>query len=96
MKNKLAVHQQAVRMSASRQTSDREELIAKKENLLVPDYRSRQPIWELCYSPTKVAVSVESDVSISGAVTNTSRVMNEPITSIPKNNRLLWKYISSN
>ena len=46
MKSKFAIHQQAVLMDsvASRRTSDREELIAKKEHLLFPDNRSRLPV----------------------------------------------------
>ena len=38
--------------SASRLTSDREELIAKKENLLVQDYRSRLPVENFPFAET--------------------------------------------
>ena len=37
----------------------------------------------------KLTDSVDSDVSTDGATTNTSRVVNKPIKSIPKKNRLL-------
>ena len=50
--------------SASFLTSDREELIAKKENLLVQDYRSRLPVDNfpiLSHSHTKVTDSADSD-----------------------------------
>ena len=62
---------------ASRRTNDREEFIAKKENLLFRDYR-----WELSDSSRKLT---------DGTATKTSCVVNETITSISKNNRLLWK-----
>ena len=64
MKIKLAVHQQAVRMDSVEQSleSDREELITKKKNLLVQDYRSRLPL-ELFHSSTKATDSIDSDVS---------------------------------
>ena len=78
--------------SASRRTRDREELIAKKEILLVQDYRSRLPVENFpILQLTKVTGSVDSGVSTDGAARNTSRAMNEPITSIPKNSPLLWK-----
>ena len=48
-------------------------------------YSSRTISHNFSHSSTKVTDSVDSDV----AATNRSRVINEPITSIPKNNRLL-------
>ena len=66
---------------ASRQTSYHEELIAKKEILLVPAHLLW--LWQLSHSLTKVTDSVDS------AAMNTSCVMNEPIWSIPRNNCLL-------
>ena len=66
---------------ANRQTSYHEELIAKKEILLVPAHLLW--LWQLSHSLTKVTDSVDS------AAMNTSCVMNEPIWSIPRNNCLL-------
>ena len=84
---KFAVHQQAVRMDNVGQSSD--EWPWRKKSVTT----SR---WELSDSSTKMTDSVYSDISTDGTATNTSRVVNEPITSIPKNNRLLSKYISNN
>ena len=41
------------RLSASRRTSDHEDLIARNENLLVVDYRSRLPVYNFPIHPQK-------------------------------------------
>ena len=58
----------------------------------LPGLSSRLPIENFPIHRQNLTDSVDSDVSTDGAAaTRTSRDVNEPITFIPKNNRLLWK-----
>ena len=77
-------------MSTSRRTSDREELIAKKEHLLFQDYRHDFPLRTFQFTD-KIDRFRWLVRTHWWSRNETSRVVNEPITSISKNNRLLWK-----
>ena len=73
-----------VRRSASRRTSDPEELIVKKGNLLFPDYRSLLPIENFTVHRQKWQIPLTHTLAPMEPQLDTPRVMNEPITSILK------------